>query len=130
MSVAGLKNVLIVEDEVPIRELYRAALVDALFTVETAGSADELYQKLVNFHPDCVFLDIMLPAVSGLEILKELRTNPERGCQNAKIVMLTNLAQRNVVDNAMQNGADGFIIKADTLPNDLPKVIVSLEEDN
>jgi CheY-like chemotaxis protein len=128
--VAGLKNVLIVEDDVTIRDLYRSALVDGNNTVETAGNADELYQKLANFQPDCVFLDIMLPDTTGLEILNELRTNPARNCQNAKIVMLTNLAQRSAVENAMQNGADGYIIKADILPKDLNKVLLSFDEDS
>lgn len=129
VSVAGLRNAMIIEDDVMIRDLYRAALVDAGYTVQTAGSADELYQKLVNYHPDCLFLDIMLPGVSGLEILKELKSNPAHGCQNAKVVVLTNLAQRSVADSAIENGADGYVIKADILPKDLPKVIESLEEE-
>ncbi len=126
--MAGLKNVLVVEDEVMIRDLYRSALVNSHYVVEVAGSAEELYAVLRNFHPDCIFLDIMLPGVSGLEILKELRTNPARGCKDAKIVILTNLAQRSVADSATENGADGYIIKADILPKDLPKIISTLEE--
>lgn len=112
-----------------IRDLYKMALANASHYVESADSAEELYVKLEKFKPDYVFLDVMLPGISGLEILKELRTNPARGCMNAKIVVLTNLAQRAVADNAMQSGADGFIIKADILPKDLPRVIDSLEEE-
>ncbi len=109
--------------------MYRMALANAQYSVEVADSADEMYAKLDLFQPDCIFLDVMLPNVSGLEILKELRTNPAHGCMNAKIVVLTNLAQRSVADNAMDNGADGFIIKAEILPKDLDKVIKSLEEE-
>ena len=127
--MAGLKNVLVVEDDAMIRDLYKMALANADYSVEVADSADELYAKLTRFKPDILFVDVMLPGTSGLEILKELRTNPERNCMNAKIVVLTNLAQRTVADNAMNNGADGYIIKADILPKDLPKVIYSLEED-
>lgn len=127
--MAGLKNVLVVEDDAMIRDLYKMALANAEYAVEVADSADELYAKLDRFKPDVMFLDVMLPGTSGLEILKELRTNPELGCQNIKVVVLTNLAQRTVADNAMENGADGYIIKADILPKDLPKVIESLEKD-
>lgn len=127
--MAGLRNVLIIEDDVVIRDLYRTALVQADYTVENVGSAEELYQKLATFKPDVVFLDIMLPNISGLEILKELRTNPAHQCADAKIIMLTNLAQRSVIDNAMENGADGYVIKAEILPRDLSTVIASLEED-
>lgn len=125
--MAGLKNILIIEDDALIRDLYRMALANADYAVETAESADEAYQKLTTFHPDFIFLDVMLPGVSGLEILKELRTNDVHGCKSTSIVILTNLAQRSVADFAMENGADGFIIKADMLPKDLPKVIESLQ---
>lgn len=127
--MAGLKNILIVEDDAMIRDLYRMALANDEYVVEAADSAEELYTKLKDFQPHCVLLDVMLPGTSGLEILKELRTNPARGCVDAKIIVLTNLAQRAVADNAIENGADGFIIKAEILPKDLSKVIKSLEED-
>ncbi len=127
--MAGLRNVLLVEDDPMIRDLYRMALANEQYTVEVADSIEEVYTKLTQFHPDVIFLDVMLPGVSGLQILKELRTNPVHNCVNAKIIVLTNLAQRSVADNAMNNGADGFIIKADILPKDLPRVIRSLEED-
>lgn len=112
-----------------IRDLYKMALANAEYTVEVADSADELYSKLARFKPDVMFLDVMLPGTSGLQVLKELRSNPKFDCTDIKIVVLTNLAQRTVADNAMNNGADGYIIKADILPKDLPKVIESLEEE-
>jgi DNA-binding response OmpR family regulator len=126
--VAGLRKILIVEDDPMIRDMYRIALVDKQYTVDIAGDSVVAYQKVSTFKPDCVFLDIMLPGVSGLEILRELRTNPIHGCQNVKIVILTNLAQNSVSENAIANGADGFIIKADILPKDLPAVVRSLED--
>ena len=127
--MAGLRKILLVEDDVMIRELYRAKLIEAQYTVEVAGSAPELYNKLLDYRPDCLLLDVMLPGVSGLEILKELRTNPEKGCQDAKIIILTNLAQRSVTDSAIEGGADGFVLKTDILPKDLPMIISSLEDD-
>lgn len=126
--MAGLKNIMIVEDEPMIRQLYRTALIKGDYIIAEAEDVNDLYEKLHTFHPDVVFLDIMLPGVSGLEILKELKNNPIHGCQNSKIVMLTNIGQRSVADNATENGADGFIIKADILPKDLIEVIKSLEE--
>ncbi|MHB1865343.1 MAG: response regulator transcription factor [Candidatus Saccharimonadales bacterium] len=119
---------MLVEDEAMIRQLYRTALIKADFNVAEAEDVNELYTKLRDFHPDVVFLDIMLPGVSGLEILKELRNNPAHGCTEAKIIILTNIGQRSIADNATENGADGFIIKADILPKDLVEVIHSLEK--
>lgn len=126
--MAGSKNVLLIEDEPMIRDLYRAALEGSQYVVEIADSADDAYAKLEKFHPDYIFLDVMLPGKSGLEILQELRATPAYGCVNATIIVLTNLAQRSVADNAMEHGADGYIIKADILPQDLPKVIRSFED--
>lgn len=126
--MAGSKNVLLIEDEPMIRDLYRAALEGSQYVVEIADGADDAYAKLEKFHPDYIFLDVMLPGKSGLEILQELRATPAYGCVNATIIVLTNLAQRSVADNAMEHGADGYIIKADILPQDLPKVIRSFED--
>lgn len=127
--MAGLRRILIVEDDAMIRDLYRVTLVDKQYTVEIAADAPTVYKKAPEFRPDCILLDVMLPGVSGLEILKELRGNPVHGCQNAKIIILTNLAQRSATENAMANGADGYVIKADILPKDLPAVISSLEDE-
>lgn len=124
----GSRKILLVEDNVMIRDLYRIALVNKQYTVDIANDADSTYNKITSYKPDCILLDIMLPGVSGLEILKELRTNPAHGSQNVKIVILTNLAQRSATDNAIQNGADGYIVKADILPKDLPSIIESLFE--
>ena len=125
--MAGLKNIVIVEDDVMIRELYKSTLENAQYKVEGAGNASELYKKLEHFKPDYVLLDIMLPETSGLEILNELRKNSKHGCQKTKIVMMTNLAERSVIDKAIEDGADGYVIKSDILPKDLLKIIPSLD---
>jgi DNA-binding response OmpR family regulator len=124
--MADVRNVLLVEDDVLICELYRNTLVASQYTVETAGSADELYEKLLQFQPDCILLDLMLPGVSGVEILKELRTNPSHGCLTTKIVVLTNLSPNNASDAALTSGADAYVIKAEILPKDLVEIITAL----
>lgn len=126
--MAGLKNVLLVEDDPMIREMYRIALVNGHYKVELAGDADEAFKKLVNYHPDCVLLDVMLPGISGLDILKELRSDPKHNSQHAKIVVLTNLAERSVTDKAIEGGADAYIVKTDIVPRDLLTIIASLEK--
>jgi DNA-binding response OmpR family regulator len=124
--MAGLQNVLVVEDDVMIRELYRTTLVRDGFHVEIAGDSHEAFEKLKTFKPDIVLLDIMLPGQSGIDILKELRANPEYHCQDKKILMLTNLAQKNLAESAFKIGADGYIVKADILPSDLKNAIASV----
>lgn len=122
----GSKNVMLVEDDAMIRELYTTVLVSSQYVVQTAVGAAELYEKLQTFHPAYVLLDLMLPGVSGLEILKELRANPVHGCQKAKIILLTNMSESTFKDDAIKGGADGYLIKADTVLTDLPGIIASV----
>lgn len=130
MAGSRIRNVILVEDDVMIRELYRAKLINAGYIVHVVGSAKELYVALESFSPDILLLDVMLPDVTGLEILKELRSNPLRNCLDKKIIILTNLAQSSVTDSAIESGADGFILKTDIMPKDLPLIIQSLEEED
>ena len=125
--MAGFQNVLIVEDEVMIRELYFLSLSKAGYKTVLAGSGPEAFEKLKEFKPDVVFLDIMLPEMSGIDILKSLRNDPSHNAQDAKIVLITNLGQENLADIAIKEHADGYIIKADILPKDLITIIESLE---
>jgi two-component system, OmpR family, phosphate regulon response regulator PhoB len=125
--MAGFQNVLIVEDEVMIRELYYVTLIKAGYKTELAGDADETFAKLITFKPDIIFLDIMLPGMSGIDILKRLRTDPQYGCQDTRIVLITNLGQQNLAEVAIAERADGYVIKADIVPKDLIKIIHTLE---
>ena len=126
--MAGSKKILLVEDDAMIRELYRTTLVNSQHIVEMAENSDVVFRKLQNFNPDVILLDVMLPGLSGLDILKELRTNPVHGCQQTNIILLTNLVERSVTDSAIESGADGYIIKSDILPTDLPAIISSLDD--
>jgi DNA-binding response OmpR family regulator len=126
--MAGFQNVLIVEDEVMIRELYFITLTKAGYTIECTGDGSATFDLLLRFRPDIIFLDIMLPGMSGIDILKKLRTDPQYNCQNTKIILITNLGQENLADVALAAHADGYVIKADIVPKDLIKIIHSLEQ--
>lgn len=126
--MAGTKNVLLVEDEPMLRDLYQQALVQSDYVVRVASTAEDAYHVLSGFKPDYILLDIMLPGKSGLEMLPDLRSNPSLNSINAKIIILSNLAQHSVVDSALQNGADSYVVKADIMPFELPDVITSVDQ--
>ncbi|HSX17524.1 MAG TPA: response regulator [Patescibacteria group bacterium] len=126
--MAGFQNVLIVEDEVMIRELYFITLTKAGYKVEFTGDGPATFDLLLHFRPDIIFLDIMLPGMSGIDILKKLRTDPQYNCQHTKIILITNLGQENLAEVALAAHADGYVIKADIVPKDLVKIIHSLEQ--
>jgi CheY-like chemotaxis protein len=125
-----LPTVLIVEDEAMIRELYFFTLTRAGYTVKTAGSSTEAFSTLREFKADIIFLDIMLPGMSGLDILKTLRSDAQYNSFDSRIVLITNLGQQNLAETAMQERADGYIIKADIVPKDLITVIESFRPGN
>lgn len=126
--MAGFQNILIVEDEVMIRELYFITFTKAGYKTEVAGNADETFAVIQRFQPDIIFLDIMLPGISGIDILKKLRNDPQYHCQQTKIVLITNLGQQNLAEVAMAEHADGYVIKADIVPKNLVAIAKSLEQ--
>lgn len=68
-----MKRILIVDDEKNIRTLFRDELEEEGYTVETAGSGREALQKIDEFGPDVMVLDIRMEDMTGLEVLEELR---------------------------------------------------------
>jgi DNA-binding response OmpR family regulator len=77
-------------------------------------------KKFQIFQPDFVLLDIMLPKKSGWEILKEL---VEVNNNSSKIVMLTNLGEQDKIKQALEMGADDYLIKASLTPSELVEII-------
>ena len=68
-----MKKILVVDDEENIRYLYKEELEDEGFTVDLAKNGIEALDKLPLFHPDLVTLDIKMPGMDGIEVLKRIR---------------------------------------------------------
>ena len=123
--MAGLSKILLVEDNVDIIELY-APVLKAHYELAVAATVDEALKTVPEFRPDFIFLDVMLPGgKSGLDALMTLRTNPAYGCTNVPIVMLTNLGLTDKLQRTWEEYADGYVIKAEILPHQLPDIIES-----
>jgi CheY-like chemotaxis protein len=127
--MAGLPKILLVEDNPQILELYTTTLQRYGYPLETTSLVDDALSKVKAFGPDIVFLDIMLPGdKSGLEALMKLRTEPQYGCTDKRIIMLTNLGLTDKLEQAWQEYADGYVVKADIVPHDLIEIIHSFDE--
>ena len=99
-------TVLICEDEAPLRELMKVSLDDDYRVLEASDGEEAL--RLARAHnPDVVILDLMVPGVSGLEVLRELRDDP--ATKHTRVVVVS--AWTDVEARSLAAGADGFVAK-------------------
>jgi CheY-like chemotaxis protein len=125
--VAGLHKILLVEDNLELRNLYEIFLTYNKYEVATAIDGDDGLKKAKSFKPDLILLDIMMPSKDGFEVLHILRTDPSFGCTKTKIVLLTNLGDGSKLSAQTRQEMDGYVIKAEIVLDDLLKIIASLE---
>ncbi len=109
------KIVLLVEDDEFLRTLYTDLLKDS-YTLDVAKDGEEAYQKIQNKDLDLVLLDIILPKMSGVEVVEKLKTeHPEVLKKN--IVFLTNLDRNEMVQKVTKLGYS-YLIKSDLNPDE------------
>ncbi len=128
--MAGLPRILLVEDTLPIADIYSQILTRQGYPLKVVGSVDELLELVPEYKPDLIFLDIMLPGGrTGLDALKILRNDPKYGALKTRIVLLTNLGQNDEVQKLWEKYADGYVIKAEIDPHELKDIIESFNFD-
>lgn len=109
------KKILLVEDEDFIRELYTRQLTRAGFQVKTAIDGQTGLNMLKSETFDLLLLDIMLPGMNGLQLLREFKTqNPS---SRMITILLTNLGQETVIKEGFELGAQAYLIKASYTPD-------------
>jgi DNA-binding response OmpR family regulator len=121
------KKILCIEDEHFISELYVRALTKAGYqvTVEVDGKAGLELARTDQF--DVILLDLMIPTITGIEILRQLRAAPDAPKLRAKIVITTNLDQREDIRSAIENQADGYLVKAEITPRELVEFVDTIK---
>jgi CheY-like chemotaxis protein len=103
-------SILVVEDDESSRQMMTVMLELAGFTVETAHDGGEaLHRLLLDPQPRLVMLDIMMPVVDGLTVLRWVKTNP--GTATIPVVMVSAKADPLARHTAELHGAAGFIVK-------------------
>jgi DNA-binding response OmpR family regulator len=120
--VSGRK-VLCIEDEHFISELYARALTKGGYEVETIADGAKALEAAQTNKYDIILLDLMIPTMSGIEILRVLRDPARVPLIRAKIIVITNLEQREDVRADIEKQADGYIVKAEITPHELVDLI-------
>ncbi|HNX27050.1 MAG TPA: response regulator [Phycisphaerae bacterium] len=104
-------RILVVDDNEQNRELIIAYLDDLEgCTVDTAADGIEALDKTFGENqPDIILLDVMMPRMSGFEVCRKLKTNPQT--RDIPIIMITALNELGDIERAVENGTDDFITK-------------------
>ncbi|MDP3710372.1 MAG: response regulator [bacterium] len=111
------KKVLIVDDDPFILDMYVLKFKESGFQVDTAQDGKSGLKKAKDTQPDVVLLDVVMPAMDGFDVLQELKKIMPAPLP--KIILLTNLGQKEDVDRGLQLGADDYIIKAHFTPTEV-----------
>jgi len=121
------KRILVVEDDPFLSDIYNTKLKQAGFDVDLAMAGEECVNKLMAGEYDLMVLDIVLPQLDGWEILERVgqmrRQNPGSYINRLKIIILSNLGQKEEIKKGLDLGADGFMIKAHFTPSEVAEEI-------
>ena len=101
-----MKKLLIVDDEDGVRALVRMTLDSGVYEIFEASEGFEALDLAREHRPDLVLLDVMLPDVSGMDVCRKIKDDPDLA--STTVVMLTARAQTNDVGDAEEAGADGY----------------------
>ncbi len=113
-----MAKVLIIDDDPNMRKLYSDPLIKSGYEVEMAVNGEEGLSKLFLGGYDFILLDIMMPDIDGISILKRAKDRIEENfC--GPIIVLSQLEEPQIIESAMQNGARGYLIKASFTPDQL-----------
>lgn len=117
-------RILLVEDDEAISFLYKRVLDKAGHATDAALTGSDGFEKVAANKYDLILLDVMLPDMNGLEILKRLKANDST--RKIPVIMLSNLGQDTVMQEAFQLGAKQYLIKAAYEPQELVTKIMSI----
>ena len=120
------KKVLCIEDEFFISELYERALRKAGYDVTSALNGSDGIELARTNNYDIVLLDLMVPGMTGMEILRTLRDPAQTPNFHGKIIITTNLDQDDATKAEVENQADGYLVKASITPKELVSFIEKL----
>ena len=119
----GKKKILVVDDEVDFLEVVRLRLEASGYEVITAKSGEEALAKIKDEKPDAALLDILMPGIDGLEVLKRIRKTDE----NLPVHIITAFSTEERFKVANKFGASGFIVKTDDLSKEIDNITSALD---
>ena len=121
----GKKKVFIIDDDEFLLDMYAVKFRESGFDVEIAMSGGDALDKIKNgLAPDVILLDLVMPGMDGFDFLKALKAG--KLALSSRIVILTNLGQKEDIDKGMKLGARDYVIKAHHTPSEVVKKVQAL----
>lgn len=111
------KKVLLVEDDPNLSLLYKTKFEITGFETETAQNGEEGIEKMKSWKPDLVFMDIMMPVLTGSNALIKIKQDPD--IKTIPVVMLTNLSGEAEGESCLLKGAVAYLVKSDVTPKEV-----------
>lgn len=110
-------KILLVEDDEGLAQVYQTRLEAEGFEVARCGDGEKALSQALAFKPDLILLDVMMPKISGFDVLDILRNTPETA--KVKIIILTALSQPADQEKAKQLGVDDYLVKSQAVISDV-----------
>ena len=116
-----MSKIMLVEDDNNLREIYGERLIAEGYEIVSAKDGEEALAMAVKEKPDLIISDVMMPKISGFDMLDILRQTPET--KNTKVIMMTALSQAEDKERASSLGADKYLVKSQVTLEDVARVV-------
>jgi len=123
-----MSKILLVEDDKNLREIYSIRLTAEGYEIVSAGDGEEALATAVREKPDLVLSDVMMPKISGFDMLDILRQTPET--QDIKVIMMTALSSEDQRERGNALGADRYLVKSQVGIEDVVNAVHEVLGDN
>lgn len=114
-------KLVIIEDDALLSRMYQTIFTSNNYEVVVATDGEAGLVQVRKHKPNLILLDIMMPKLNGLDVLKKLKADPE--VRGIPVVILTNLAGSRDVETALSLGAVRYIIKSETKPKQVEEIV-------
>jgi len=119
--MAGKAKILLVDDDMTLHEMYAERLRAEGYVIVSAYDGEEALEKAYQEKPDIILLDIMMPKVNGIDVMKKLREDEKTSAM--PIILLTALVQEISKIKSMMKPGDNYLVKSEIMPGDVIKTI-------
>lgn len=110
-------KILLVEDDEALAQVYSSRLVLEGFDIKHVANGEDALSAAIEYRPDLVLLDAMMPKITGFDVLDILRNTPETA--NIRVIMLTALSQAKDKERAQSLGVDEYLVKSQVVIGDV-----------